>query len=76
MLEVTNLDSFGWDTALEGGSLLNKTEKSGSTTIGVAVDMQFVSSPKVKTEHQRYIEQKSEEIALVSFLRFQPYYFF
>ncbi|CAG9538609.1 unnamed protein product [Cercopithifilaria johnstoni] len=63
MLEATNLDSFGWDNTLEDSSLLNKAEKNSHATVGVAMNMQFLPLPIVKTEHQCYIERKAEEIA-------------
>uniref|UniRef100_A0A1I8EBV1 DRBM domain-containing protein n=1 Tax=Wuchereria bancrofti TaxID=6293 RepID=A0A1I8EBV1_WUCBA len=63
MLEATN--SFGRNSALEDNILLNKSEGNSCTTTDVSVDMQFIPSSRIKTEHQRYIEQKAEEIALV-----------
>ncbi|VDM08986.1 unnamed protein product [Wuchereria bancrofti] len=62
MLEATN--SFGRNSALEDNILLNKSEGNSCTTTDVSVDMQFIPSSRIKTEHQRYIEQKAEEIAL------------
>uniref|UniRef100_A0A1I8EU82 DRBM domain-containing protein n=1 Tax=Wuchereria bancrofti TaxID=6293 RepID=A0A1I8EU82_WUCBA len=66
MLEAPNPDSFGRDSALENGILLNKTEGNSCTTTDVSVDMQFIPSSRIKTEHQ---QQKAEEIALASSLR-------
>ncbi|VDO44004.1 unnamed protein product, partial [Brugia timori] len=67
MLEATNLDSFGRDS-VEDVILLNKAEENSYTTTNVSMNMQFIPSSRIKTEHQRYIEQKAEEIALVSSL--------
>uniref|UniRef100_A0AAF5RU05 DRBM domain-containing protein n=1 Tax=Wuchereria bancrofti TaxID=6293 RepID=A0AAF5RU05_WUCBA len=64
MLEAPNPDSFGRDSALENGILLNKTEGNSCTTTDVSVDMQFIPSSRIKTEHQ---QQKAEEIALATF---------
>ncbi|KAL3990479.1 Helicase associated domain (HA2) family protein [Acanthocheilonema viteae] len=66
MLETANEDSFSGDSTPEGSSLLNyrKAEKSSSETVNVAVNMQFLPSSKIETEHQCYIEQKAEEITL------------
>nr|CDP97532.1 BMA-RHA-1, isoform g [Brugia malayi] len=63
MLEATNLDSFGRDS-VEDVILLNKAEENSYTTTNVSMNMQFIPSSRIKTEHQRYIEQKAEEIAL------------
>ncbi|VDN84169.1 unnamed protein product [Brugia pahangi] len=56
MLEATNLDSFA--RALENNILLKTEENNCITT-------DCIPSSRIKTEHQRYIEQKAE-IALIS----------
>ncbi|KAK6112877.1 Helicase conserved C-terminal domain family protein [Brugia pahangi] len=62
-LTATNLDSFGRDS-VEDVILLNKAEENSYTTTNVSMNMQFIPSSRIKTGHQRYIEQKAEEIAL------------
>lgn len=62
------MDSFVRDSVLKDSNLLNKTERKSHPADDVAVNMQVPSSPIIKIEHQRHIEQKEEEIDLVSFL--------
>uniref|UniRef100_A0A915PRX8 RNA helicase n=1 Tax=Setaria digitata TaxID=48799 RepID=A0A915PRX8_9BILA len=61
MLEATNLNSSSWRSALEYDNLVNKPEENSDTTANAVVDFPAI---KIKTEHQRYVEQKAEEVAL------------
>ncbi|VDN33058.1 unnamed protein product [Gongylonema pulchrum] len=74
LTSTTNLDASGWGTGADGtlegpGSLVKKSEDLMKASNGEnrypEMDTPFVPPPKVKTEHERYIEQKAEEIAQV-----------
>lgn len=70
MLEATNLESSGWGSGVaDGTSLVKKTDESGGSNSAEA-DAPFVPPPKVKTEHERYVEQKAEEVAQVNIFYF------
>uniref|UniRef100_A0A0R3RM44 RNA helicase n=1 Tax=Elaeophora elaphi TaxID=1147741 RepID=A0A0R3RM44_9BILA len=64
ILGAPNLNSFDWDSMEKGSNLLNRVEKNSSATVGAVVNMQFLLSPKVETEHQHYVGQKAEVVAL------------